>query len=99
MGRRKQTKVDKTPYKLRRRRLADFMDLLIAEYKGQSRSGYANLRTAKGVLLSFRPDCRLCDIDKRFCTDYADRLKGGYLTKDGKPIEKATCRVAAGRDR
>ena len=70
--------------------LADFMDLLIAEYKGQSRSGYANLRTAKGVLLSFRPDCRLCDIDKRFCTDYADRLKGGYLTKDGKPIEKAT---------
>lgn len=70
--------------------LVDFMDLLIAEYKSQGRSGYVNLRTAKGVLLSFRPDSRLCDIDKKFCTDYADWLKGGYLTKDGKPIAKAT---------
>ncbi len=70
--------------------LSDFMDLLIAEYKSQGRSGYANLRTAKGALMSFRPDSRLCDIDKKFCTDYADWLKGGCLTKDGKPIEKAT---------
>ncbi len=164
MGRRKQTKVDKTPYKLRRRRLADgreslfidytaggkheyeflslyllpetsvkakrenaktlrqaediiltktealvnekvqaeaakdksktllsdFMDILIAEYKSQGRSGYVGLKTAKAVLTSFSPDARLCDIDKKFCTDYADWLKGGYLTKDGKPIEKAT---------
>lgn len=70
--------------------LADFMDLLIAEYRHQGRSGYVNLRTAKGVLLSFCPDCRLCDIDKKFCTDYADWLKGGYLNKKGNPISKST---------
>ncbi len=164
MGRKKQTKVDKTPYKLRRRRLADgreslfidhtsggkheyeflslylvpetsvkakrenaktlrqaeeiihaktealvdeqaqveaakdkskmllvdFMDILIAEYKSQGRSGYTVLRRAKNVLVLFRPDSRLCDIDKKFCTDYADWLKSGYLTKDGNPIEKTT---------
>lgn len=70
--------------------LADFMDLLIAEYRHQGRSGYVNLRTAKGVLLSFCPDCRLCDIDKKFCTDYADWQKGGYLNKKGNPISKST---------
>ena len=70
--------------------LADFMDILIAEYKSQGRSGYVGLRTAKAVLTSFSTDARLCDIDKKFCTDYADWLKGGYLTKDGKTIEKAT---------
>lgn len=70
--------------------LADFIDILIAEYKSQGRSGYAGLRTAKVVLTSFSPDARLCDIDKKFCTDYADWLKGGYLTKDGKTLEKAT---------
>lgn len=70
--------------------LADFMDLLIAEYRHQSRPGYANLRTAKGVLLSFCPDIRLCDIDKRFCTEYADWLKGGCLNKRGNPISSST---------
>lgn len=70
--------------------LTDFMDILIAEYKSQGRSGHVGLRTAKGVLVSFSLDARLCDIDKKFCTDYADWLKGGYLTKDGKTIEKAT---------
>jgi len=47
--------------------LADFMDLLITEYKRQWRSGYANLKTAKSAILSFRQDSRLCDIDKKFC--------------------------------
>lgn len=70
--------------------LADFMDMLIAEYKRQGRSGHANLKIAKGALLSFRPDSRLCDIDKKFCTDYADWLKGGCLTKEGNPISKST---------
>lgn len=66
------------------------MDLLIAEYKSQGRSGYVGLKTAKGTLISFRQDSRLCDIDKKFCTDYADWLKGGCLTKEGNPISKST---------
>ncbi len=164
MGRRKQTKVDKTPYKLRRRRLADgreslfidyttggkheyeflslyllpetsvrakrenartlrqaedvilaktealvdekalaeaakdkskmlladFMDLLMDDYKRRGQASYLKLRASRGNLQSFRPDTRLCDINKKFCTDYADWLKGGYLTKDGKPLEKTT---------
>lgn len=66
------------------------MDLLIAEYKGQGRFGYVNLRVAKSVLLSFRPDCRLCDIDKRFCADAtewtkkAEDLAGRFIKNFGK---------------
>lgn len=38
----------------------------------------------------FRPGARLCDIDKKFCVDYAEWLQSEPLTPQGKPLAQAT---------
>ena len=70
--------------------LAYFYDLLIEEYRRRGRSEYLNLTTAKLNMASFRPDARLCDIDRKFCADYAQWLQSECITIYGKPLAKPT---------
>ena len=144
MGKRKQSKVEKSPFKLRRRKLADGRESLFIDHTVDGRHEYEflklylvpetsvkakrenaktlrqaeeiiiartenmvddkaqeeaakdksqmflRLRAARTKLEKFRPDARLCDIDKKFCVDYAEWLQSEPLTPQGKPLAQAT---------
>ncbi|MBD5170936.1 MAG: site-specific integrase [Bacteroidales bacterium] len=70
--------------------LSDFIRLLAENKRRSGKSGYSHLMTALDNLGKFRPEARLCDIDKRFCTDYGDWLLNTYKTRFGKPLAKYT---------
>ena len=70
--------------------LSDFMDILIADYKKRGMNSYKDLSIAKYNLHAFRPDARMCDIDRRFCTEYRDWLKSRKSPRTKKPLAKIT---------
>lgn len=70
--------------------LSDFITLLAENKRKSGNPGQAHLMTALDNLGKFRPKARLCDIDKRFCTDYGDWLLNTYRTRFGKPLAKYT---------
>lgn len=70
--------------------LSDFIELLIDEYKQRGRSGHLKLRASRTNFELFRPNSRLCDIDKKFCVDYGVWLQSEYLNPQGKVIAKST---------
>ena len=70
--------------------LSDFIELLIDEYKQRGRSGYLKLRASRTNFELFRPNSRLCDIDKKFCVDYGVWLQSEYLNPQGKVIAQST---------
>jgi len=55
--------------------LSDFIDLLMEEYKQRGQPSYRHLRASRTKFEKFYPGARLCDMDKKFCTDYAEWLK------------------------
>ena len=59
-----------------------------AHRKQQGHETNGSGRTTK--FEKFRPGTRLCDINKRFCTDYAEWLQSEPLTPQGKPLAQAT---------
>lgn len=71
--------------------LSDFITILANEKRtsGKIRSS-GTLITAIDNLGKFRPGVKLCDIDKRFCTDYADWLLNTYKTRAGKTLAPFT---------
>lgn len=70
--------------------LSDFISMLMEEYKQRGQPVYLRLRAARTKLEKFRPGARLCDIDKKFCVDYAEWLQSEPLTPQGKPLAQAT---------
>ena len=70
--------------------LSDFIDMLINEYRQSGRSSHLKLRASRANFELFRPNTRLCDIDKTFCADYAVWLQSEYLTPKGKVIAQST---------
>ena len=70
--------------------LSDFISMLMEEYKQRGQPAYLRLRAARTKLEKFRPGARLCDIDKKFCIDYAEWLQSEPLTPQGKPLAQAT---------
>ena len=66
--------------------LSDFIDLLMEEYKQRGQPSYRHLRASRTKFEKFYPGARLCDMDKKFCTDYAEWLKSEPLTPQGKPL-------------
>lgn len=70
--------------------LSDFISMLMEEYKQRGQPAYLRLRAARTKLEKFRPGARLCDIDKKFCVDYAEWLQSDPLTPQGKPLAQAT---------
>lgn len=70
--------------------LSDFIELLIDEYKQRGRSGHLKLRASRTNFELFRPNSRLCDIDKKFCVDYGVWLQSEYLNPQGKVIAQST---------
>ena len=70
--------------------LSDFIDLLMEEYKQRGQPSYRHLRASRTKFEKFYPGARLCDMDKKFCTDYAEWLKSEPLTPQGKPLAQAT---------
>lgn len=70
--------------------LSDFISMLMEEYKQRGQPAYLRLRAARIKLEKFRPGARLCDIDKKFCVDYAEWLQSEPLTPQGKPLAQAT---------
>lgn len=69
--------------------LSDFIDVLIAE-KERKNHRTKQFVTVKGNLQMFRPDTRMCDIDKGYCIDYADWLKHTCISRLGKPLAPQT---------
>ena len=55
--------------------LSDFIGLLMEEYKQREQPAHLHLRASRTKFEKFRPGTRLCDINKRFCTDYAEWLQ------------------------
>ena len=71
--------------------LSDFITILAEEkHKSGKTRGCNQLKTAIDNLGKFRPSAKLCDIDKRFCTDYADWLLNTYKTRAGKTLAPYT---------
>lgn len=70
--------------------LSDFIGLLMEEYKQREQPAHLHLRASRTKFEKFRPGTRLCDINKRFCTDYAEWLQSEPLTPQGKPLAQAT---------
>ena len=70
--------------------LSDFIDLLMEEYKQRGQPSYRHLRASRTKFEKFYPGARLCDMDKKFCTDYAEWLQSEPLTPQGKPLAQAT---------
>ncbi len=66
------------------------MGLLINEYKQRGRSGHLKSRASRTNFESFRPNTRLCDIDKRFCVDYGAWLQSEHLNPQRKVIALST---------
>ncbi|UKI18515.1 MAG: phage integrase SAM-like domain-containing protein [Bacteroidales bacterium] len=64
--------------------------MLMEEYKQRGQPAYLRLMAARTKLEKFRPGARLCDIDKKFCVDYAEWLQSEPLTPQGKPLAQAT---------
>lgn len=70
--------------------LSDFIGLLMEEYKQRGQPTYRHLRASRTKFEKFRPGTRLCDMDKKFCVDYAVWLQSEPLTPQGKPLAQAT---------
>lgn len=70
--------------------LSDFIDVLMNEYKQRGRSGHLKLRASRTNFELFRPNTRLCDIDKKFCADYGVWLQSEYFNPQGKVIAQST---------
>ena len=70
--------------------LSDFISMLIEEYKQRGQPTYRHLRASRAKLEKFHPGARLCDMDKKFCVDYAEWLQSEPLTPQGKPLAQAT---------
>ena len=70
--------------------LSDFIGLLVEEYKQRGQPTYRHLRASRTKFEKFYPDARLCDMDKKFCTDYAEWLQSEPLTLQGRPLAQAT---------
>lgn len=69
--------------------LSEFINILIAEKKRKN-NRTNQFVTVKGNLQQFRPDTRMCDIDKRYCIDYADWLRHTCVSRLGKPLAPQT---------
>ncbi len=70
--------------------LCEFIDILISHYKERSMNTYRDLITARKTFENFRPGCRLCDIDKKFCVDYRDWLLSYRSQRTGRTLAKKT---------
>lgn len=70
--------------------LCDFIDILISRYKERGMNTYRGLVTARLNFEKFRPGCRLCDIDKKFCIDFREWLLSYCSPRTGKPLAKKT---------
>ena len=71
--------------------LSDFIGMLADDKQKSGKiRGCKHLKTARDILGKFRAGAQLCDIDKRFCTDYADWLLNTYKTRAGKPLAPYT---------
>lgn len=70
--------------------LSDFISMLMEEYKQWGQPTYLHLRASRAKFEKFRPGARLCDMDKKFCVDYAGWLQSEPLTPQGKPLAQAT---------
>lgn len=66
--------------------LSDFIGLLIEEYKQRGQPTYRHLRASRTRFEKFYPGAKLCDMGKKFCTDYAEWLQSEPLTPQGKPL-------------
>lgn len=70
--------------------LCDYIDILISHYKERSMNSYKGLVTARKNFENFRPGCRLCDVDKKFCMDFREWLQSCRSPRTGKPLAKKT---------
>lgn len=70
--------------------LSDFIGLLMEEYKQRKQPTHLHLRASRTKFEKFYPGARLCDMDKKFCIDYAVWLQSEPLTPQGKPLAQAT---------
>lgn len=70
--------------------LCDYIDILISRYKEKGMNSYQGLVTARLNFEKFRPGCRLCDIDKKFCLDFREWLMSYRSPKTGRALAKRT---------
>lgn len=70
--------------------LCEYIDILISNYKERGMNSYKGLVTARKNFENFRPGCRLCDVDKKFCMDFKDWLMSCRSQRTGKTLAKKT---------
>lgn len=70
--------------------LCDYIDILISHYKEKGMNSYKGLVTARLNFEKFRPGCRLCDIDKKFCLDFREWLMSYRSPRTGRALAKRT---------
>ena len=76
-------------------KLADSRDVLLSDWLQTSYNNhkirglrdYEGILTLKKILLTFRPDVKLSEIDKQFCLDMIDWFRNTYINKrTGTPV-------------
>lgn len=61
--------------------LSDWLQTCYNNHKMRGLRDYAGILTLKRILLTFRPDVRLSEIDKQFCLDMIDWFRNTYINK------------------
>lgn len=70
--------------------LVDFCNEVITDYKSREMNSYKNFSTCSYSLASFRPDARLCDIDRKFINDYSEWLNCEYMSVRKRKLSPKT---------
>lgn len=67
--------------------LSDWLQTSCNNHKMRGLRDYEGILTLRKILLTFRPDVRLTEIDKQFCLDMIDWFRNTYINKrTGTPI-------------
>ena len=61
--------------------LSDWLQTSYNNHKLRGLRDYEGILTLKKILLTFRPDIRLSEIDKQFCLDMIDWFRNTYINK------------------
>lgn len=73
--------------------LLELIDILSVDYRRKHGRENKRLLTFKSNIQAFRHDVRMCDIDKKFCIDYADWLRHAFISRNGTLLAPQTAFV------
>lgn len=73
--------------------LMELIDILSVDYTRKHGRENKRLLTFRSNIQVFRPDIRMCEIDRQFCIDYADWLRHIFVSQKGTPLAPQTAFV------